>query len=81
MSNYDNIINIEWELFLSNIAKKENQPILPNVIDDEDEIISEIKILNQKNDFLDFLSGIKIAVDNQTLLLNLKKHTRIILQI
>lgn len=46
-------------------AKIEYQPIPPNVIDDEDEIVSEIEMLNVKNNFLDFLSGIRVAVDNQ----------------
>lgn len=46
-------------------AMKENQPIPPNVVNDKDEIISEIESLNAKNNFLDFLSGIRVAVDNR----------------
>ena len=46
-------------------AIRESQPIPPNVIDDIDEIVSEIESLNTKNNFLDFLSGIRVAVDNQ----------------
>lgn len=47
------------------IAKKENQPLPPDVIDDQDEIVSEIEQLNSKHNYLDFLSGIRVAVDNQ----------------
>ena len=47
------------------LAKREGLPIPPNVIDDEKEIISEIEMLDDKNHFLDFLSGIRVAVDNQ----------------
>ena len=48
------------------IAKKENQPIPPNVVDDIDEIISELEGINSKNNYLDFLSGIRVAVNFQT---------------
>lgn len=46
-------------------AMQENQPIPPNVINDKKEIISEIEMLDADNHFLDFLSGIRVAVDNQ----------------
>lgn len=46
-------------------AKREEQPIPPNVIDDIDEIVSEIEFLNSKHNYLDFLSGIRVAIDNQ----------------
>lgn len=46
-------------------AMREGQAIPPNVINDKDEIIHEIELLNAKNNYLDFLSGIKVAVDNQ----------------
>lgn len=46
-------------------AKKEGQPIPPNVVDDLDEIISEIEILNAEKNYLDFLSGIQVAAVNQ----------------
>ena len=49
------------------IAKKERQPLPPNVIDDQDEIVLEIEQLNSKHNYLDFLSGIRVAVDNQKL--------------
>lgn len=47
-------------------AKRENQPLPPGVIDDIDEIISELEGINAKNNYLDFLSGIRVAVNFQT---------------
>lgn len=46
-------------------AMEENQSIPQNVVDDKDEIISEIEALNANNNYLDFLSGIRVAVDHQ----------------
>ena len=46
-------------------AKKEGQPLPPNVIDDQDEIVSEIESLNSIHNYLGILSGIRVAVDNQ----------------
>ena len=46
-------------------AKKEKQLIPPNVEDDLDEIVREIKVLDCKHNYLDFLSGIRVAVVNQ----------------
>ena len=46
-------------------AKREKTPLPPNVVDNMDEIIHEIKIINNKNNYLGFLSGIRVAVDNQ----------------
>lgn len=46
-------------------ATKEGQPIPPNVVNDIDEIVLEIESLNAKFNYLDFLSGIRVAVDNQ----------------
>lgn len=46
-------------------AIQEKQPIPPNVVNDVDEIVSELEDINSKNNFLDFLSGIRVAVDNQ----------------
>ena len=46
-------------------AKRENQPIPPDVIDDIDEIVSELEGINAKNNYLDFLSGIRVAIDFQ----------------
>ena len=44
-------------------AKQEKQPLPPNVVDDMDEIIHEIESINGRNNYLDFLSGIRIAVE------------------
>ena len=55
-----------FQLASALIAKKENQPIPPNVVDDIDEIISELEGVNSKNNYLDFLSGIRVAVNFQT---------------
>lgn len=46
-------------------AKKEGQPLPPNVIDNQDKIVSEIKGLNNKHNYLGFLSGIRVVVENQ----------------
>ncbi|MBN3017364.1 hypothetical protein JXX18_16350, partial [Ruthenibacterium lactatiformans] len=47
-----------FQLASALIAKKENQPIPPNVVDDIDEIISELEGINSKNNYLDFLKGV-----------------------
>lgn len=60
-------------------AKRENQPIPPDVIDDIDEIISELEGINAKNNYLDFLSGIRVAVDFQTKKIKDKKASYFIL--
>ena len=65
-------------------AKIENQPLPPNVVDDINEIVHEIEALNSKHNYLDFLSGIRVAVKspkNKTniayciLILNYSKKT------
>lgn len=43
----------------------ENQPLPPNVPQNINEIIDGIKLLNNCNKFLEFLSGIRVAVDQQ----------------
>lgn len=52
-------------LVSSLFALKEQQPIVPNTINDIPELVSEIEGLNAKHNYLDFLSGIKVAVDNR----------------
>lgn len=47
-------------------AIQENKPIVPNVICDIDEIVKEIVALDQKNNYLDFLSGLRVAIDTQS---------------
>ena len=46
-------------------AYKENQPLPPNVSQNINEVIYEIKLLNNRNKYLEFLSGIRVAVDKQ----------------
>lgn len=53
-------------------AIKENQPSVPNVINDVDEIVHEIEALNAQHNFLEFLSAIRVAVDNQERLNDIK---------
>lgn len=54
-----------FQLTSALLAIKENQPIPPNVVNDVDEIISELEEINARNNYLDFLSGIRVAVDFQ----------------
>lgn len=61
----DDDVNRFFVLASALFAKIENQPIPPNVIDDIDEIASEIETLNAKHNYLDFLSGIRVATDYQ----------------
>lgn len=58
-------VNRFFVLVSALFSKRENQPIPPNVIDDIDEIVSEIESLNAKHNYLDFLSGIRVATDYQ----------------
>ena len=60
-------------------AKRENQPIPPDVIDDIDEIVSELEGINAKNNYLDFLSGIRVAIDFQAKKIKYKKASYFIL--
>lgn len=46
-------------------AMEEHKPIVPGVVDDVDEIVHEIELLNARNNYLDFLSGISVAIDSQ----------------
>lgn len=52
-------------LVSSLFAKEEDMPIVPNTIDDIDELIREIKELDTKNNYLDFLTSIKVAVKKE----------------
>lgn len=54
-----------FQLTSALLAIKEHQPIPPDVINDVDEIVSELEIINARNNYLDFLSGICVAVDFQ----------------
>lgn len=51
-------------------AKIEQQPLPPNVPTSLAEIKTEIDELNKKHKYLSFLSGVRVAVENQQKLLN-----------
>ncbi len=55
-------------------AKQEKKPIPPDVIDDIDEIISEIESINAKNNYLDFLSGVRVAIDTENKIIKKNPH-------
>ena len=46
-------------------AIREKQPIVPGTVNDVDELVSELEYLNSNHNFIDFLSGIKVAIDIQ----------------
>lgn len=48
-------------LVSSLFAIEENTPVVPNTSSDTDELIHEIESLNAKNNYLDFLTSIKVA--------------------
>ncbi len=52
-----------FALVSSLFALKEGKPIVPGTINDFDELVSEIRCLNTKCNFLDILSAIRVAVD------------------
>lgn len=52
-------------LVSSIFAIKENQPIVPGTINELSELVSELEGINSRNNYLDFLSAIRVAVDNQ----------------
>lgn len=55
-----------FALVSSLFAIIEKQPVVPNTINDIDEIVHEIESINTKHNYLDFLSGIKVAIDAQS---------------
>ena len=63
---------------ISNLfAMEESQPLIPEISNDKNKIINEIKHLNSENNYLDRLSSIKVAVDNQEKIkdLNIKNNS------
>lgn len=46
-------------------AIREKQPIPPNVSNNEKDILEEIRSLNEKNNYLGFLSGIRVAIEHK----------------
>lgn len=53
-----------FALIASILAMKENMPIVPETPDNLEDIISEIKLLDVKHNFLGMLSAIRVAVDH-----------------
>lgn len=47
-------------------AIKENTPVVPNTLNDIDELISEIEEINSRRHFLDMLRAIRVAVDHES---------------
>ena len=54
-------------------AYKERQPLPPNVPSEKSDIIQELRTLNEKNNYLNFLNGIRVAVNHQDRRRHLKK--------
>lgn len=54
-----------FALVSSLFAIREGQPIVPGTVNDVDELVHEIEAINERNNYLDFLSGIKVAVEAQ----------------
>lgn len=52
-------------LVSSLFAIRENQAIVPNTVNDVNELVSEIESLNAQHNYLEFLSGISVATDYQ----------------
>lgn len=75
-----------FALISSLFALEENSSLVPNTPLDKDELIHEIESLNSRHNYLDILSAIKVAVNNQNksnpfnkdgfylLILNLETH-------
>ncbi len=57
----DNDIKRFFVLISSLFAIRENCPVVPNTSEDIDELIHEIESINAKNNYLDFLSNIRVA--------------------
>ena len=51
----------------------EGQACVPNTPNNIEEVVSKIKQINDKNNYLDFLSGIRVALDNQEHIAGTKK--------
>lgn len=64
----DAVINRFFALVSSLFAIKENTPLVPNTQNDVIKIKAEIRDINDKNKYLEFLKGIRVAVDNTKIL-------------
>ena len=58
-------VNRFFALTSSLFAIREGQPIVPGTIDDIDELVHEIESIDARNNYLEFLQGINIAVEAQ----------------
>lgn len=54
-----------FALVSSLFAIQEGQPIVPGTPESVDDLVDEIKVIDARYNYLDFLSGIKVAVDQQ----------------
>lgn len=75
----DNDVKRFFLLASALFAMRENKPYPPGVMDDIDEIISELEEINSRKNYLDFLSGIRVAVNYQANNINKKKASYYIL--
>ena len=55
-----------FSLVSSLFAIKENCAVIPGTYENIEELVSEVKEINSRCNFLDMLSAIRVAVDNQT---------------
>lgn len=62
-----------FALISSLLSLEENKPIVPNTINNKNELIQEIEYLNNKYKYLDKLSAVKVAINNHEQLNNLNK--------
>lgn len=54
--------SIEKRLLVSSLfALEENNPIVPNIPNDHARIVKEIKLLNERHNYLNFLTSIRVA--------------------
>ena len=58
-------------------AKQEDQPLPPNVSYNTDDIVNELKTINNTNNYLRFLSGLRVAIDYQQQIKKTKKQNTI----
>ena len=54
-----------FALTSSLFAIREGQPVVPGTVNDIDELVHEIESIDAKNNYLEFLQGIKLAVEAQ----------------
>ena len=52
-------------LISSLFALRENMPVVPGTSDNIEELVNEIKQINNQNNYLDMLAGIQVYMDKQ----------------